>query len=268
MSIRDDFFAAQAKASLWDVAVSIKRGNPLPLDANAVYASYGTIVKTEVVDGVEKHTYTAGSLLEYAKTNPVAYPGQICAVVDVNATTIYYLDQNLEIQPVGIIPSGDDKTVEVTEDGVISLLGAAEAANGTIPMLDSTTGKLVWKTPEDIGAGDGNTKTVVASGDGRFSVTDNHDTQSDTHTYTITDNGGYLVASIDSDYENTNTNYHKITLTHHSYDSSLNGHCIVAWSSEDYSESFYIEHEKGDDKLNYKFYKISGTGQTIKYLVK
>ena len=155
MSIRDDFFAAQAKASLWDVAVSIKRGNPLPLDANAVYASYGELLKTEIIDGKEVKTYTAGSLLEYAKTNPVAYPGQICAVVGTDATTIYYLDQNLEIQPVGIIPTGDDKTIEVTANGAISLLGAAGAANGTLPMIDAETGKLVWKTLEDIGAGDG-----------------------------------------------------------------------------------------------------------------
>jgi hypothetical protein len=111
MSIRDDFFAAQAKASLWDVAVSIKRGNPLPLDANAVYNAYGTAT----VNG-EVTTYTAGSLLEYAKTNPVAYPGQICAVVDVDKTTIYYLDQNLDIQPVGIIPTGDNKLFEVKSE--------------------------------------------------------------------------------------------------------------------------------------------------------
>lgn len=150
MSIRDDFFTAQAKASLWDVAVSIKRGNPLPLDANSVFKALGT------VGGAD---YT-GSLLEYATSNPVAYPGQICAVVGETATTIYYLDQNLAIQPVGIIPTGDGKTIEVTEAGAISLLGAAGAANGTLPMIDSETGKLVWKTLEDIGAGDGNDNTT------------------------------------------------------------------------------------------------------------
>ena len=150
MSIRDDFFAAQAKASLWDVAVSIKRGNPLPLDANSVFKAYGTV-------GGEDY---AGSLLEYATSNPVAYPGQICAVVGADATTIYYLDQTLAIQPVGIIPSGDDKTIEVTAAGAISLLGAADAPNGTLPMIDSETGKLIWKTLEDIGAGDGNDNTT------------------------------------------------------------------------------------------------------------
>lgn len=155
MSIRDDFFAAQAKASLWDVAVSIKRGNPLPLDANAVYNALGTAT----VNG-ETTTYTAGSLLEYAKTNPVAYPGQICSVVDVDKTTIYYLDQNLDVQPVGIIPTGDNKTIEVTENGAISLLGAANAPTGTLPMIDEETGKIVWRTLEDIGAGDGNDNTT------------------------------------------------------------------------------------------------------------
>ena len=140
MSIRDDFFAAKAKGALWDVAVSIKRGNPLPLDANSIFESY--------------------SALEAYAADVLAYPGQVVSVVNADSTTIYYLDQNKAIQPVGIIPSGDSKTIEVTEAGAISLLGAANAANGTIPMLDSETGKLTWKTLEDIGAGDGNDNTT------------------------------------------------------------------------------------------------------------
>ena len=142
MSIRDDFFAAKAKGSLWDVAVSIKRGNPLPLDADSIFESYSAL-----------ETYAADVL---------AYPGQVVAVVEESATTIYYLDQTLAIKPVGVIPTGDGKTIEVTSEGAISLLGAATAPNGTLPMIDSTTGKLVWKTLEDIGAGDGNDNTTYA----------------------------------------------------------------------------------------------------------
>lgn len=138
MSIRDDFFAKKAKGSLWDVAVSIKRGNPLPLDADSIFDSYAS--------------------LEAYAADVLAYPGQLVAVVNTDSTGIYYLDQNLAIQPVGIIPSGDSKSIEVTEDGVISLLGAATAANGTLPMLEN--GALVWKTLEDIGAGDGNDNTT------------------------------------------------------------------------------------------------------------
>lgn len=142
MSIRDDFFAAKAKGSLWDVAVSIKRGNPLPLDADSIFESY--------------------SALESYAADVLAYPGQVVAVVGASATNIYYLDQNLAIKPVGVIPTGDEKTIEVTSEGAISLLGAATAPNGTLPMIDSTSGKLVWKTLEDIGAGDGNDNTTYA----------------------------------------------------------------------------------------------------------
>lgn len=141
MSIRDDFFAAKAKGSLWDVAVSIKRGNPLPLDADSIFESYAA--------------------LEAYAADVLAYPGQLVAVVNADSTGIYYLDQNLAIQPVGVIPVGDDKTIEVTEAGAISLLGAASAANGTLPMIDDN-GKLTWKTLEDIGAGDGNDNTTYA----------------------------------------------------------------------------------------------------------
>lgn len=141
MSIRDDFFAAKAKGSLWDVAVSIKRGNPLPLDADSIFESYAA--------------------LEAYAADVLAYPGQLVAVVNADSTGIYYLDQDLAIQPVGVIPVGDSKTIEVTEAGAISLLGAAGAANGTLPIIGDD-GKLIWKTLEDIGAGDGNDNTTYA----------------------------------------------------------------------------------------------------------
>lgn len=139
MSIRDDFFAAKLNGSLWDVAVSIKRGNPLPLDADSIFDSYAA--------------------LEAYAADVLAYPGQVVAVVNEDSTGIYYLDQNLAIHPVGVSPSGDEKTIEVSASGAVSLLGAAAAANGTIPMIGEE-GKLVWKTLEDIGAGDGNDNTT------------------------------------------------------------------------------------------------------------
>lgn len=139
MSIRDDFFAKKAKGSLWDVAVSIKRGNPLPLDADSIFESY--------------------EALEAYAADVLAYPGQLVAVVEADSTSIYYLDQELAIKPVGIVPSGDSKSIEVTADGIISLLGAKTAPNGTIPMIGED-GVLTWKTLEDIGAGDGNDNTT------------------------------------------------------------------------------------------------------------
>ena len=141
MSVRNNFFTELAGASMWDVAVAINRGNALPLDRYSVFQSLE-----------EVNTYI---------NNPkgsIAYPGQILAVVGESATTVYYLDQNLAVKPVGVIPSGDSKSIEVTAEGAISLLGAATAENGTLPMLEN--GTLVWKTLEDIGAGDGNDDTT------------------------------------------------------------------------------------------------------------
>ena len=159
MSIRDDFFAAKTKGSLWDVAVSIKRGNPLPLDADSIFESY--------------------SALETYANDVLAYPGQLVAVVAADKTDIYYLDQNLAIKPVGIIPSGDSKTIEVTSEGAISLLGSASAGKGTLPVVDEVTVdgekklQVVWKTLEDIGAGDGNDNTTYtfAFADQKITVT-------------------------------------------------------------------------------------------------
>ena len=97
-TIRDTFFENKAAGALWDVAVSIKRGNPLPLDSNSVFANYSDL-----------ETYAAGVL---------AYPGQIVAVVNADSTGIYYLDQELGINEVGKIPSGDDKSIEVNNEKI------------------------------------------------------------------------------------------------------------------------------------------------------
>ena len=119
---REEFFNKQANASLWDVAVSIKRGNPLPLDADSIFESY--------------------EALESYAADVLAYPGQIVAVVEENATGIYYLDQNCAIQPVGVIPTGDDKSIEVSEDSVFSLHDFGKAFYKYIPEEKNETGEV------------------------------------------------------------------------------------------------------------------------------
>ena len=132
---RTDFFDALNKGARWDVGVSIKRSNPLPLDDKSVFKSY-----------TDLEEYAAGVL---------AYPGQVVAVVEDSKTTIYYLDGNCAIKPVGIIPTGDDKTVEVTSEGEISLKGAAEAKAGQQPRIvnkgtaEAPKLELEWFTPDN-----------------------------------------------------------------------------------------------------------------------
>ena len=145
MAIRDDFFTSLNKGARWDVGVSIKRSNPLPLDDKSVFDSYAA--------------------LEAYAADVLAYPGQVVAVVGDSSTTIYYLDQNLAIQPVGIIPTGDNKTIEVTEAGAISLKGAAQALAGQQPRIvnkgteSAPKLELEWYTP-DTSTVDGLSNTV------------------------------------------------------------------------------------------------------------
>lgn len=101
LTIREKFFDDLAKGARWDIGVSIARGNPLPLDANSVFESYADL-----------ETYAAGVL---------AYPGQVVAVVNADSTGIYYLDQEKAIKPVGVIPAGDELSVDMDDNDVITL---------------------------------------------------------------------------------------------------------------------------------------------------
>lgn len=104
------FFDDLSKGATWSAGVAFKRSNPLPLDRYSVFES------KELAEA-------------YATSNAVAYPGQVIAVAEGNKMVAYVLAENaagdaLVLQQIGIIPTGDDKTIDVTEDGVISLLAA------------------------------------------------------------------------------------------------------------------------------------------------
>lgn len=121
-----EFFTKLNSGATWSAGVSFKRAASLPLERYAVHASYA---EAEA----------------YASTNAVAYPGQILAVVETTGTSIYYIDQNMALQPVGVIPAGDGKTISVSDDGVISLYGidgSLEEAKSYQPVY--CNGALTW----------------------------------------------------------------------------------------------------------------------------
>lgn len=143
---REEFFEQKANGALWDVAVSIKRGNPLPLDSNSVFDSYAAL-----------ETYAAGVL---------AYPGQIVAVVNTDSTGIYYLDQNLAIQEVGKIPTGDEKSISII-DGKVQIKNFGNhyfkyvAADPVLPDIYATSTTLPADAADGTFAKVGTTETFV-----------------------------------------------------------------------------------------------------------
>ena len=135
-----NFYKNFTSDTLMSFGKSFARLNGQPLDKSAIW-------------------YSLEEAQAYAATGS-AYVGQPVAVIDETnlKTTLYIVGANSTLEQVGIIPSGDSKTIEVSAAGAISLLGAASAADGTLPMLEN--GALVWKTLEQIGAGDGNDNTT------------------------------------------------------------------------------------------------------------
>ena len=139
------------------MSLNIRRGNPNPLDNSSVWASFD-------------------EAQEYARTSKIAYVGQILVVVEeideILTSTAYVIDnKNGDLKEIGastetIIPVGDENTIEVAEDGTISLNGVKELPltkeDGEGNQIVVTyqprykNGKLTWEelgstTIEDVG---------------------------------------------------------------------------------------------------------------------
>lgn len=128
------------------VGNSYQRKSAVPLD---YYSLFNTKAEAEA----------------YAASNPVSYVGQVISYIHEGEVKVCVIANTAGLlKEVGTAPVGDGKTIEVSAEGAVALLGAASAANGTLPMIEEVDGKskLVWKTLEQIGAGDGNDNTTYA----------------------------------------------------------------------------------------------------------
>lgn len=129
------------------MSLNIRRGNPNPLDNSSVWASLE-------------------AAQNYAKTDPVAYVGQVLTVVTdvvvgeetVKTATAYVIDNEAgDLKAVGTSPVGDESTIVVAEDGTVSLYGieglalTREDEDGTVTNITYqplfVNGKLTWVEP-------------------------------------------------------------------------------------------------------------------------
>lgn len=143
---------------------TIKRDFGIPLDYSSVQESYE-------------------AALNYAKTSTLAYIGQPISVGD----TLYVVtdEANGYLKAVGTKPTGDNKSISVDDNGVVSIYGFAAAEGATLPRKN-TDGTIEWVAIDAIVSGDGNEKTRVVAADGSdITVTPKHDVTNDTYTYTL-----------------------------------------------------------------------------------
>ena len=101
---------------------SFKRQGSFPLEAYSVFYD----ILNEETGAVT--TTALQSAQNYASSNPIAYVGQILAVVNdnegVKSVTAYVIDNaDGDLKEVGSSPVGDESTITVADDGTISLFG-------------------------------------------------------------------------------------------------------------------------------------------------
>lgn len=115
-------------------SVPFSMTSALPLDANSYFES------------LEAAQTAAQSAQEAGSSSTQYYYGQNIVVVESGTATLYVIQPNKTLQPVGSTVLGDGKSITVV-DGKVQLLGFAEAQPGQQPRIGST-GNLEWYTPD------------------------------------------------------------------------------------------------------------------------
>lgn len=156
---------AIANSNNMGLSNTIKRDYGIPLDYSSVQESYE-------------------AALNYAKNSTLAYIGQPIAVGD----TLYIVTDESAgyLKAVGTKPIGDESSISITDDGLISIKGFSAADNLTLPHKNSA-GAIEWVPISSLVTNeDNNTKTTILTEENSaIDITCNYDNITDTYTYTL-----------------------------------------------------------------------------------
>ena len=134
----------QAIAKL-DWGMSFQRTGKFPIDRSSMFSSYADAVK-----------YAAGDA-----TNPderglcgSSYVGQIITVFENDAVTVYKIEADRSLSEVGTATAGDGKSITLSEDGILSIVGFEGATEGQQPRIvnkgtaEAPDLQIEWYTPD------------------------------------------------------------------------------------------------------------------------
>lgn len=129
---RDNFFSQLASGAKWNAGVSFLRTNPLPIDSNSVFS-------------------TLEAAQTYASTSPVAYPGQVIAVVDASGENSYFgIAQDGSLEAIGGEVSVDGKTIALSSGGELSLKNFGEKYYRYQEIPETGTGSFIQTDWNDV----------------------------------------------------------------------------------------------------------------------
>lgn len=174
-------------------SVSFNPTSGFPLDARYYFSS------------LETAQTAAASAVEVGSAEGTYFIGQNLVVVESDTATLYVIQPNKTLKPVGSTPLGDNKTIEVSPDGVISLKGIADAQTGAYP-VKKADGTIEWIKP-DTSTVEGLTQEVEALG----TRMDDAEGEIGTLKTAVGDSGSGLVKQVNDLSTNLSTNYYDKT---------------------------------------------------------
>ena len=131
---------------------------------NAALMSFGKVMSRMAAQplDISEIWYNKTELETYAASDATAYAGQKVTFVDQENNKVYQYSIQTDgtLKEIGVAPIGDEASITVSAEGLVAMFGFAGAETGSVPVKDAETGKLAWKTLEEIGAGDGNDDTT------------------------------------------------------------------------------------------------------------
>lgn len=122
-----------------DWAMSFQRTGKFPLDRSSMFASYDDAV-----------AYAKGDGSDSRQIGGTSYVGQIITVFADDVVTVYKINADRSLGEVGKATNGDEKSIHLTDEGILALYGFDAATEGQqmrVKVVDGAK-QIEWYTPD------------------------------------------------------------------------------------------------------------------------
>lgn len=122
-----------------DWAMSFQRTGKFPIDRSSMFASYDDAV-----------AYAKGDGSDSRQIGGTSYVGQIITVYADDVVTVYKINADRTLGEVGKATNGDEKSIHLTDEGILALYGFDAATEGQQIRVKVVDGEkqIEWYTPD------------------------------------------------------------------------------------------------------------------------
>ena len=133
------YIEEKAAINKLDWAMSFQRTGKFPLDRSSMFATYTDAVAYAKGDGSDSRAIGGTS-----------YVGQVITVFENDVVTVYKINADRTLGEVGKATSGDEKSIHLTDEGILALYGFDTATDGQMLRMKVTEeGRSIeWYTPD------------------------------------------------------------------------------------------------------------------------